>query len=142
MANPREKEKINPLNVMFYNVITSWQQYKIEVIVSIENHLTMKNTILITLIFITLAFSLSSCKKVKNQSAIVSKSCAGLYIIIDSKNYEVCNNDILDSFNSNDKVLVDYKKIKKCENPNYIAGTCYILIDFEDLIEIKEIGLE
>gem|GEM_PF-4510360 len=28
MANPREKEKINPLNVMFYNVITSYKQLK------------------------------------------------------------------------------------------------------------------
>jgi hypothetical protein len=99
----------------------------------------MRTKLLTLATFLLLSLSLSSCRKERDQVATLISGCAGNYLVIDGENYEVCNADMLEPFDTGTEVVVDYKVIKSCNDSSYEGAMCYVLIHFEALVEVLDI---
>lgn len=68
----------------------------------------------------------------------IVRDCTGTYLQKDNKDYLVCNDEILASFEDGDKVKVEYDLLTDCfgliEEP-----VCLMIHPYESLIEITEI---
>jgi len=77
-----------------------------------------------------------SCSK-KEDNATVIKDCTGVYIRIDSKDYFVCNDEMVDNFDHEAKVYVEYDTVAQCEQSD--DAICLMLHLSEGTIELTKI---
>lgn len=70
-----------------------------------------------------ISFSATACKKSK--SCIIIKDCTGSYIRIEDSDYLICNNQMVNDYESNTKVTVLYKTVEKCPPTNTIRCRMY-----------------
>ena len=93
-------------------------------------------TILLTISVISL-FLFTSCDKEKKRVEII-KDCTGVYLREKKIDVKVCNTYLLDSYNTGDKIKVNYD----------ILGECFGLIEpitcttshpYQDLVEVTKI---
>lgn len=92
----------------------------------------MKN-IIVGLLFIG---ALAACSK-QNEAAIIIKDCTGSYINQNDKDYLICNDEIVDDFDSGTEVSVSFEKVDNCENENDFV--CLMYHENEGVIEITKI---
>jgi len=81
-------------------------------------------------------FVLLSCSK-KEDNATVIKDCTGAYIRIDSKDYFICNDEMVANFENETKVYVEYDKVEHCDQPD--DAICLMLHLSEGTIELTKI---
>jgi len=79
---------------------------------------------------------LLSCSK-KEDNATVIKDCTGAYIRIDSKDYFICNDEMVANFENETKVYVEYDKVEQCDQTDDVI--CLMLHLSEDTIELTKI---
>jgi len=79
---------------------------------------------------------LLSCSK-KEDNATVIKDCTGAYIRIDSKDYFICNDEMVVNFENETKVYVEYDKVEQCDQTDDVI--CLMLHLSEDKIELTKI---
>ena len=72
----------------------------------------MKSILRIFIVVITLT-TLMSCDKTKVKMTVV-KDCTGVYLRDNSRDYFVCNDEILDSYSAGDKIKVTYDDLEEC----------------------------
>lgn len=96
----------------------------------------MKSILKIFTVAIALT-TLMSCDKSKVKMTIV-KDCTGVYLRDNSRDYFVCNDEILESYSAGDKVKVTYDELEECfgilETPS-----CEMAHIYESKIEVTEI---
>ncbi len=69
---------------------------------------------ILSILVLSLAFtSLVSCDKTKVKMTIV-KDCTGVYLRDNSRDYYVCNDDILENYSAGDKIKVSYDVLEEC----------------------------
>ena len=90
----------------------------------------------ITLSLVSL-FVLFSCSK-KEANATVIKDCTGDYIRIDSKDYIICNDEMVVNFENETKVNVEYDKVDQCDRPS--DAVCLMLHLSEGTIKLTKIN--
>ena len=66
--------------------------------------------ILITTIGINLIFS---CEKSKIKMTVI-KDCTGIYLRKNAQDYYVCNDDVIESYSSGEKIKVSYELLEQC----------------------------
>ncbi|MCG8576633.1 MAG: hypothetical protein MI810_17270 [Flavobacteriales bacterium] len=85
------------------------------------------------------ALVLISCgtkeEELKQEQEIV-RNCTGTYLNISGKNYLICNPEAVESYESGDKVLLDYEEINDCD---YQSETPICLMGFshEGIVTIQ-----
>lgn len=84
----------------------------------------------IIIIFLTIV---SSCGKEKVTNAEVFRNCTGTYLLIDNKNYNVCNYKILNQIEDYTLLNVKCRNIDYCENHRVM---CDMVFPFESYVEI------
>lgn len=94
----------------------------------------MTHRVLITMI---VCLAMLSCKKT-NQDATVTKDCTGTYLTIDSKDFKVCNEDILEAYEDGTIITASFKKLKECK-PLENKVTCELYHEYKYWIEITKI---
>lgn len=57
--------------------------------------------------------TLSSCDKSKVKMTVV-KDCTGVYLRDNSRDYFVCNDEILENYSAGDKIKVTYDNLEEC----------------------------
>jgi len=72
-----------------------------------------------------------SCSKERNIKAIIVEDCTGTYLRINSKDYKVCNLEMIENFTSGQKVEVSFEKIDDCKGSGNFPVTCYLYHPFE-----------
>jgi hypothetical protein len=85
-----------------------------------------------------LAITIMSCGK-SNQDATVSRDCSGTYLTIDSKDFKVCNEELLEGYEEGVKLKASFSKLKNgCP---YLENkiTCELYHEYKYWIEIKKI---
>lgn len=95
-------------------------------------------TIFPLLIVVALTINLA-CKKSIHKEATVVKDCSGTYLKIGGKDHQVCNAESLSSFESGDKVTINYKCLESCDNLLPIPAICYLNHPNEGWIEVLKI---
>jgi hypothetical protein len=93
----------------------------------------------ILFLLVTLFFSLVSCKKERNASAVVLRNCTGTYLQSESKNYRVCNIEKLSPYADGDKVTATFKKTKDCNGSAKDQIVCAMVFEFESWIDVEKI---
>lgn len=85
-------------------------------------------------------FALASCATQKNisQSAQVIRDCTGTYLRIDSKDYQVCNTEMMSNYAEGTMVNASFRKIDDC--PSKPEITCMMFHENEGWIEISTIS--
>lgn len=96
----------------------------------------MKSILRIFAVLITLT-TLMSCDKTKVKMTVV-KDCTGVYLRDNSRDYFVCNDDILDSYSAGDKIKVTYDDLEECFGI-LEPVTCEMAHIYDGKIEITEI---
>lgn len=94
----------------------------------------MRSRILLALI---ICLTIVSCKKT-NQDATVTKDCTGTYLTIDSKDFKVCNEEILEAYDEGTKIKASFKKLKECQALEDKV-TCELYHEYKYWIEIKSL---
>jgi hypothetical protein len=95
-------------------------------------------SLIIKISVLTIVFSLFySCDKSKIRMTII-KNCTGTYLRDNSRDYYVCNSDLLDSYPAGEKVKVSYSELEECFG---ILDTisCEMTQPYNGKIEITEI---
>lgn len=85
------------------------------------------------------AIMVSACNKSKGPNATVIRECAGVFLKIDGKDYNVCNSDKLKRYPAGARIHVGYNHISECANPDYDAPLCLVGYPSEGWIEITEV---
>ena len=96
----------------------------------------MKSILRIFIVVITLT-TLMSCDKTKVKMTVV-KDCTGVYLRDNSRDYFVCNDEILDSYSAGDKIKVTYDDLEECFGI-LEPVTCEMAHIYDGKIEITEI---
>jgi hypothetical protein len=87
------------------------------------------------LVFGLLLF-LISCKK-SAQDATLTKDCSGTYLIINTKRYKICNQDLFEPYAEGTRLNVQsYRKLDDCKFYQEDT-TCDMLQVYESWIEIN-----
>lgn len=73
------------------------------------------------LLIITIAATIFSCEKEKNQTATIIRDCTGTYLRIDDKDYLVCNGEKTSEFEENENVIVTYEDIDQCSFDGFLC---------------------
>jgi len=68
----------------------------------------------------------------------IIKDCTGTYLRDNSRDYYVCNTDLLDNYSAGDKVKVSYSELEECFGV-LEAVTCEMAHLYNGKIEITEI---
>lgn len=92
----------------------------------------MKKLILLAIF----AVAIISCRKVKQQEALLVKDCTGAYLRINDKDYKICNRSVAEHYQNGTLITVSFKHMGAC-NENYIE--CEMLHEFEDWIKVTDI---
>lgn len=97
--------------------------------------------ILPCLILFILIATFSGCKKQDNAKsftdATVVIDCTGVYLRMNQKDYRVCNEEKVSSFDNGTKVVASFTTIKEC--PNEKIPICYMLHMYEGWINVNAI---
>lgn len=96
----------------------------------------MKKKINLTLLGLTVLLS-PACKKEKIKNVTIIKDCSGVYIQKNNEDYLVCNDDLLENYNTGDELNVTYKKIDNCNFENKFF--CMMVHAHEGVVEILEV---
>ena len=80
----------------------------------------------------------SCCKNTTQQKATVVRNCTGLYLRINEKNYQVCNEDKV-PYPADVSVTVRFRKITECNGSANDKPRCMMLFPSEGWIEVCEI---
>ena len=96
----------------------------------------MSSFIEISVLIIVFSFFFG-CEKSKTRMTII-KDCTGTYLRDNSRDYYVCNSDLLDSYSTGDKVNVSYSELEECFGI-LEAITCEMDHPYKGKIEIAEI---
>ena len=72
----------------------------------------MKSTLNIFVVLLALT-TLMSCDKSKVKMTVV-KDCTGVYLRDNSRDYLVCNDEILENYSAGDKIKVSYDDLEEC----------------------------
>ena len=76
-------------------------------------------------------FILISCGEFENRKMLVIKDCTGNYIRFKGKDYRVCNDEILNEFENEEKVRATFEKIDSCADSINNASNCFITHVYE-----------
>jgi hypothetical protein len=81
---------------------------------------------------------LLSCQKEKADNAMVLKNCTGVYLQIDGKNYQVCNDEKLNAYKQGDLIDASFRHIDDCDA---LAGrtVCAMAFPNEGWIEVARL---
>ena len=93
----------------------------------------MKNLLFILIMLLV------SCKKNDCVKAELVKDCTGVYLRIDSKDYQVCNLEKVSAFNNGAKISVSYKKISECKGTASDQVVCLMYHANEGWVEVLKI---
>lgn len=96
----------------------------------------MKSILSFFVVVITLT-TLMSCDKTKVKMTVV-KDCTGVYLRDNSRDYFVCNDEMLDSYSAGDKIKVTYDDLEECFGI-LEPVTCEMAHIYDGKIEITEI---
>lgn len=82
--------------------------------------------------------ALTSCKKKTEKNALVIKDCTGSYVLINDKDYLICNSELIDNIESGTKLSITYQKAEDCD---VLSPTlCELYHKNEGTIEITKIN--
>jgi hypothetical protein len=95
------------------------------------------NSILKVSILIIVSSILSSCDKSKIRMTVI-KDCTGTYLRNNSRDYYVCNDDLLESYSAGDKVRVSYDELEECFGV-LEPVTCEMVHLYNGKIELTEL---
>jgi hypothetical protein len=95
----------------------------------------MKSLLIVTLLL--LSSTLTSCDKEKVKMTIV-KDCTGVYLRDNSRDYYVCNDEILGSYSAGDKIKVSFDELEECFGI-LEPVSCEMAHLYESKIEVTEI---
>jgi hypothetical protein len=93
----------------------------------------------LTLIATIVIWTLSSCKKERNETVTVIRDCTGTYLRNYGKDFHVCNPEKVASFENGTEVLSTYKKIRDCNGSAKDAIVCLMVHKNEGWIEVIKI---
>ena len=96
----------------------------------------MNSILKISILTIVLSV-LSSCDKSKVRMTII-KDCTGTYLRNNSRDYYVCNDDLLEGYSAGDKVKVSYDELEECFGV-LEPITCEMLHLYDAKIELTEL---
>jgi hypothetical protein len=97
----------------------------------------MKKIICIaTTIFLLTLFA---CKKERNKSVTVERDCTGTYLLLDGKDYQVCNLEMVSSFPDGATVTATFRKIKECNGSAKDAIVCDMVHKNDGWVEVEKI---
>jgi hypothetical protein len=98
--------------------------------------MVMKNPIL----FLAAAASLAmaSCK-VQEDKSTVSRDCTGTYLRINSRDYHICNPEVIATVTAGKEVTARYIKLKACNGSAKDGMICMMYHENEGWIEVKKI---
>lgn len=89
-------------------------------------------------LILILTFLIFSCKKeVNSRKMTVIKNCTGLYLEFKDENFKVCNRELLDNFENNEKVRASFKILSECQIPSPFV--CEMFFDFKEDVEVTSI---
>lgn len=80
-----------------------------------------------------------SCKKGTSVKMTVVRDCTGTYLRKGGKDYHVCNLEKVTLFNDGQDVIVNYKKLKKCNGSGNDMIVCLMFHENEGWVEVTEI---
>lgn len=95
----------------------------------------MKN-IYTQIFFITIAALFFSCKKVKNKEMTVVKDCTGAYLRFNNKDYKVCNEESLQTYESGTAVTATFKKTSTCAQDHAV---CLMAHESAGWVEVQKV---
>ena len=96
----------------------------------------MNSILRISLLMVVLSV-LSSCDKSKIRMTII-KDCTGIYLRNNSRDYYVCNDELLENHTAGDKVKVSYNELEECFGV-LEPVTCEMVHLYNGKIEITEL---
>lgn len=79
-----------------------------------------------------------SFKTERTKTATLVRDCTGTYLRYQEKDYHVCNADILSDYHDGDKMIIRFRKIKKCtQQEGQIV--CMMFHENEGWIKVKKV---
>ena len=90
-------------------------------------------------LFSILLFSNFTCNKEESTKMTVVKDCTGVYLRFNAKDYQVCNEEKLDSYSDGTELDIVYQNITSCPSLNNKI-ICMMYHAREGWIEVKSIG--
>jgi hypothetical protein len=92
----------------------------------------------LSIILSLVLFQTACCKKTGAVEATVNENCTGKYLVIDDKEFLVCNSKKLRGFNDGDKVRVTFEPKNDCKADEGRIR-CMMLYEHDGIISVNSV---